>query len=71
MGGQTTQLTRWNEDDDRKLHHMMSYMNNRVDDVLIGFVADPPELLKLPLYSDADFAGDRRDYKARQGCFWR
>ena len=45
VGALATQLTRWTEHEDQRLHRMMSYMHSRLDDVLVGFIADPPELL--------------------------
>ena len=47
----------------------MSYLNDRSDDVLTGFIADPPELLRLGLFADSDFAGDRSDFKSTSGVF--
>jgi hypothetical protein len=35
----------------------------------IGFIGDPPDKLKLALFSDADFAGDRNDLKSTSGVF--
>ena len=69
IGLMATQLTRWTPYEDKKLHRSMSYLNDRSDDVLTGFVADPPELLKLGLFADSDFAGDRSDFKSTSGVF--
>ena len=35
---------------------------------LESFCGDPPELLKLIVYCDADFAGDTRASKSTSGC---
>ena len=69
VGALATQLTRWTEHEDQRLHRMMSYMHSRLDDVLVGFIADPPEQLRLSVFSDADFAGDKKDFKSTSGVF--
>ena len=69
IGIMTTQLTRWTPYEDKKLHRSMSYLNERSEDVLTGFIADPPELLRLGLFADSDFAGDRADFKSTSGVF--
>ena len=64
-----TQLTRWTDVEDKKLHRMMSYLHGRSSDALVGFIADPPELLRLAIFADSDFAGDRSDFKSTSGVF--
>ena len=61
VGMMATMLTRWTEAEDRKLHRSMCYLNSRSEDALVGFIADPPELLRIALFADSDFAGDRND----------
>ena len=69
VGSLATQLTRWTTDEDQRLHRLMSYMYSRADDMLVGFIADPPDKLQLAVFSDADFAGDRKDFKSTSGVF--
>merc|ERR1712039_873400 len=35
-----TQLTRWTDLEDKKLHRAMSYLYHRSDDALVGWIAD-------------------------------
>ena len=69
VGQMATQLIRWTELEDKKLHRAMSYLNSRSEDSLVGFIADPPELLRLAIDGDSDFAGDRVDFKSTSGMF--
>ena len=46
----------------------MCYINDTKDFKFTGFVGDGPEKLKLRLYVDADFAGDRLDAKSTSGA---
>ena len=69
VGRLATQLTRWTSLEDKKLHRAMSYMHSRNSDVLVGFIADPPHMLRLALFPDSDFAGDKSDYKSTSGMF--
>ena len=62
-------LTKWNPEEDRKLHRMMGYINSTLGYRQIGFIGDEPDQLKLSLYTDADFAGDRKDSKSTTGVF--
>ena len=45
------------------LHHSTLDLN------LYGWIADPPDLLELALYCDADLAADRTDSKSTSGVF--
>ena len=64
-----TRVTKWSRGCDRALHRLVCYIDSTADYVLRGFVGDPPEDLKLHLYADADFAGDRPSYKSTSGAF--
>ena len=47
----------------------MCYIHSTPGHRLVGSVGDPPEALKLRLYVDADFAGDRLDCKSTSGGY--
>ena len=69
VGAMATLLTWWTETEDKKLHRAMTYLHHRTGDALVGFIADPPELLHIALFADADFAGDCSDYHSTSGVF--
>jgi len=47
----------------------MCYINCTTDHCLSGFVGDGPSALRLRVYADADFAGDRPEFKSTSGVF--
>ena len=69
VSGLATYLTQWTRREDAKLLRMMQYFNCSKDVRQVGFIGDPPEKLKLALYAESDFAGDRRDSKNTSGVF--
>ena len=69
VAGLSQFLTKWGEIEDAKLLRLMSYIWHTCDQELVGFVGDPPEALELFLYSDADFASDKSDFKSTSGVF--
>ena len=48
---------------------MMAYINATSEYRLVGQVADPVDALKLRLYVDADFAGDRQTARSTNGGY--
>ena len=64
-----SRITKWSRDCDRALHRLVCYINTTSDWVLRGFIGDSPQDLRLNLYADADFAGDRPGFKSTSGCF--
>ena len=64
-----SRITKWSRDCDRALHRLVCYINSTHDWVLRGFIGDDPSAMRLHLYADADFAGDRPGYKNTSGCF--
>ena len=62
-------ITKWDGLCDKKLHRLVCYINSTLDLNLYGWIGDPPELLELVLYCDADLAGDRTDSKSTSGVF--
>ena len=64
-----TRVTKWSRDCDKALHRLMCYINCSKTHRLSGFIGDGPSALKLRLYADADFAGDRPEFKSTSGAF--
>ena len=62
-------ITKWDGLCDKKLHRLVCYINSTLDLNLYGWIGDPPDLLELVLYCDADLAGDRTDFKSTSGVF--
>jgi hypothetical protein len=62
-----TKVQRWTRNCDRMLYRLMCYMKRTIDYRLYGYVRDKPENLRLDLYVDADFAGDREDSYSTSG----
>ena len=59
--------TEWDHLCDRKLHRLVCYINSTLDLNLYGWVGDPPHMLDLVVYYDADLAGDRTVSKSTSG----
>ena len=51
-------ITKWTPECDKRLHHIMCYVNSTVKHRLVGFVGDKPCDTQPHLFADADFAGD-------------
>ena len=64
-----TRVTKWSRECDKALHRLMCYINCTSSHCLSGFVGDGPSALRLRLYADADFAGDRPEFKSTSGVF--
>ena len=64
-----TRVTKLSRGCDKALHRLMCYNNRTKHYCLTGFVGDGPSALKLRLYADADFAGDRPEYKSTSGIY--
>jgi len=69
VGSIATQLTKWDETNDKQLFRSVSYLEQSRYDRQIGFVGDDPKDLRLVVYSDADFAGDCATTKNTTGIF--
>ena len=69
IGDLATQVQKWNKNCDKALHRLICYLHSSLDHRLVGTVGDPAESLRLRLYVDADFAGDRLDAKSTSGGF--
>ena len=55
--------------DDKRFLRLIQYINSTPHYRLVGTIEDDPEHLKLRLYVDADFAGDRLTGKSTSGGF--
>ena len=69
VGHSASYITKWDDEQEAKLTRMISYINCSAQYRQVGFIGDPPEDLYLGLYTDADFAGDRRDSKSTSGVY--
>ena len=61
--------SRWRKEFDRRLHRLVSYMNCIKDWVQHSYVGDNFSDIRLGLFTDADFAGDKTDSKSTSGVF--
>jgi len=64
-----TRVTKWSRDCDKALHKLICYIDSSQDHCLSGFIGDHPDSWQLRLYCDADFAGDRPDFKSTSGAY--
>ena len=64
-----TRITRWTLACDKALHRLVAYINSTAHQVLRGYVSDAAGTVRLEVYADADFAGDKTDYKSTSGMF--
>ena len=62
-------LTKWTKACDRALFRLMCYITSTAASTLTRFIGDPPSELKLRLYADADFAGDKDTLRSTSGAF--
>ena len=63
-------MTKWDSKCDRRLHQLMSYINETSEQVMLGYVGENDDMaqLGLHLYCDADFAGDPYTLKSTSGA---
>jgi hypothetical protein len=62
-------VTKWTPSCDKTLHKLMCYINSTVHVTMYGWVGDSMKDVELALFSDADFAGDKKDAKSQSGMF--
>ncbi len=64
-----TQLTKWDERCDRKLHRLMWYSRSTTHMRQVGWVGDDYDSIDIHLFTDTDFAGcaKQRNHR-RQAC---
>ena len=63
-----SRVSKWTASCDKALHRLMCYINCTKDLVLCGYVGDALEDLYLDQYADADWAGDKGDYRSTSGA---
>ncbi len=63
-------VTKWSDRCDKALHRLMCYIHHTSDVVLRGYVGGKADSLSLRLYDDADFAGDRPEFKSASGVLF-
>ena len=63
-------MTKWDSKCDRRLHQLMSYINETSEQVMLGYIGENDDMaqLGLHLYCDADFAGDPYTLKSTSGA---
>ena len=64
-----SRITKWTRLCHKKLHRLVSYINETVSVCLYGWVGDSIESIKMVLYCDADLASDRNDHKSTSGVY--
>ena len=69
IGDLTRRITTWSRADDKRLHRLMCYLYRSKGYTLQGHIGDPPELLKLCLYTDADHCSGIEHTKSTSGMF--
>ena len=62
-----TCVTKWTEQCDRDLHHLMLYVNSTQDLQMVNWCGDKLEDCKIVMYTDADFAGCNRTQRSTSG----
>lgn len=69
VGHLATKVSRWTPPQDKKLHRLMSYMHHSREFRQIGFIGAELEDLRLGLFADADFPGDKATMTGTSGIF--
>ena len=61
-------VTKWSKEDDKRLHHLMCYVNWSKKKKLVGCVGDPLDQVQMAMYADADFSGCVDSLRSTSGC---
>ena len=69
IGDLATQVQKWSRNCDKALYRLICYIHSTLEHRLVGTVNDVAGDLRLRLYVDADFAGDRHDAKSTSGGY--
>ena len=62
-----TCVTKWTEQCDRDLHHLMLYVSSTKHLRMVSWCGDSLDELELRMYTDADFAGCTRTHRSTSG----
>ena len=63
----TRRITTWATADDKRLYRLMCYLFTTQDYSIVHSMGDPPEKLRLSLYTDADHASDVEHAQSTSG----
>ena len=63
----TKRITRWDDNCDRRLHHLMCWIFSSSDFKMMGWIGDDPSTLTCHLYADSNFAGCPYTLKSTSG----
>ena len=69
IGDMASCVQKWSRNNDKQLHRLICYINTTKTYRLVGQVGDDPRELRLALYVDADFAGEKSDAKSNSGGY--
>ena len=67
VGGLASMITKWTVECDRKLHHLMCYIDSTLAFRQFGWIGDPSSALQPYCYTDADFAGCQETLRSTSG----
>ena len=62
-------VTKWTIACDKRLHRLICYIHHGQSFILLAYVGDTADKIKLVLFVDASFAGDINDSKSAGGAF--
>ena len=62
-------ITKWTEECDRRLYHLMCYVHSTYHLRMTGWIGDAWHNVSPHLFADADFAGDAKDSASTSGVF--
>ena len=62
-------MQKWSRNNDRQAHRLICYIDSTKYHRLVGHVNDCPDDLKLSLYVDADFAGEKAHARSTSGGY--
>ena len=61
-------VTKWSKEDDKRLHHLMCYVNESKGKKLVGLVGDSLDQVQVAICADADFSGCVDSLRSTLGC---
>jgi hypothetical protein len=62
--------TKWTKLCVKALFRLICYINSTTASALAGYLGDDPKDLRLRLYADADFVGDKDSFRSTSGAFF-
>ena len=67
VGGLASMITKWTVECDKKLNHLMCYIDSTLAFRQFGWIGDPSSVLQPYCYTDADFAGCQETLRSTSG----